>query len=59
MRKELIRKLQKMQKWRRGSDMEMPYTGKEFGLMIDDCIRVLEKLTDKQVEDILNYGNKD
>lgn len=47
-----------MQKWRRGADMEMPYTGKEFGLMIDDCIRVLEKLTDKQVEDILNYGNK-
>lgn len=59
MRKELIRKLQKMQKWRRGADMEMHYTGKEFGLMIDDCIRVLEKLTDKQVEDILSYGNKD
>lgn len=39
--------------------MEMPYTGKEFGLMIDDCIRVLRKLTDKQVEDILNYGNRD
>lgn len=48
-----------MQKWRRGADMEMPYTGKEFGLMIDDCIRVLRKLTDKQVEDILNYGNED
>ena len=59
MRNELIKRLEKMQKWRRGADMGMPYTGKEFGLMIDDCIRVLGKLTDKQVEDILNYGNKD
>ena len=53
MRQELIYKLQMMQMWRRGANMEMPYTGKEFGIMIDDCIKILHRLTDKQVEQIL------
>lgn len=54
MRKELIRKLHEMQKWRRGADMPMPLTPKEFGEVIDDCIRILRKLSDKQINKILN-----
>lgn len=52
MRKELIRKLRKMQKWRRGADMHMPYSPKEFGFMIDECIKVLEGITDEQYDEI-------
>ena len=42
-----------MQKWRRGGG-EMPYTPKQFGEAIDNSIRILRKLTDKQVNEILN-----
>ena len=52
MRKELIRRLKKMQKWRRGYGMNMPYTPREFGLMIDECIKVLKAITDEQFDDV-------
>lgn len=42
-----------MQKWRRGGG-EMPYTPKQFGEAIDNSMRILRKLTDKQVNEILN-----
>lgn len=57
MRKELINKLGLMQMWRRGANMDMPCTPREFGFMIDDCIRILRKLTDEQVNEIL-YGRE-
>lgn len=43
-----------MQRWRRGAGISMPYTPTQFGIMIDDCIHILEKLTDKQFNDFLN-----
>lgn len=53
MRKRLIRKLHEMQKWRRGGRGEMPFSPpKEFGNAIDDCIRLLRKLSDEQFNDI-------
>jgi hypothetical protein len=54
MRKVLLRKLHEMQKWRRGASIDMPLTTSEFGEAIDDCIRLLRKLSDEQVNDILN-----
>lgn len=42
-----------MQKWRRGHGSSMPFTSREFGLAIDDCIRLLRGLSDEQVEKIL------
>lgn len=54
MRKALIRKLSEMQKWRRGAGISMPYTPTQFGIMIDDCIRILRKLTDKQFNELLD-----
>jgi hypothetical protein len=53
MRKQLIRKLHGYQKWRRGARIKALHP-KEVGLMIDDCIRVLRKLSDEQVNEILN-----
>lgn len=53
MRKALIRKLHDMQKWRRGANIPMPLTPKEFGEAIDDCIRLLRGLSDEQVENLL------
>jgi hypothetical protein len=53
MRKELIRKLHGYQKWRRGARIKALHP-KDVGLMIDDCIRVLRKLSDEQVNEILN-----
>lgn len=43
-----------MQKWRRGGKGEMPFSPKEFGIAIDDCIRLLRKLNDKQFNDLMN-----
>lgn len=43
-----------MQKWRRGASIDMSLTPSEFGEAIDDCIRLLRKLSDEQVNDILN-----
>lgn len=43
-----------MQKWRRGKGKYMPYTPKEFGLMIDDCIRILRKMSDEQYNYLIN-----
>lgn len=54
MRKVLIEKLHAMQKWRRGANIPMPLTPKEFGEAIDDCIRLLRGLSDEQVNRILN-----
>lgn len=53
MRKALIRKLHVYQKWRRGY-RTLALHPKEVGLMIDDCIRVLRKLSDEQVNEILS-----
>ena len=58
MRKVLIKKLHAMQKWRRGGGV-MPLTPKEFGMCIDDCIRLLRGLSDEQVNRILeNEGRR-
>ena len=53
MRKRLIRKLHEMQKWRRGQAKAMPFSPRVWGEAIDDCIRLLRKLNDEQVKDIL------
>lgn len=42
-----------MQKWRRGGG-DMPFSPKEFGVAIDDCIRLLRKLSDKQFNELTN-----
>lgn len=47
-----------MQRWRRGADVPMPYSPKEFGEAIDDCIRILQKLNDEQVNELLNGNNR-
>lgn len=57
MRKKLIRTLHGMQKWRRGGKGEMPFSPKEFGLAIDDCIRLLRKLNDEQFKSLINGSN--
>ena len=54
MRKALIRKLHVYQKWRRGARIGYPLHPKEVGDMLDDCIRILRKLRDEQVNNILN-----
>lgn len=53
MRKELIRKLHEMQKWRRGANIPMP-SPTEFGEAIDVCIRILRKLDDEQFKNLMN-----
>lgn len=58
MRKGLIRKLHLYQKWRRGARIKAVHP-KEVGEMLDDCIRVLRKLSDEQVNDILNEKKDD
>lgn len=42
--KETIKILHDTQKWRRGKTKDMPHTPKEFGLAIDNAIRVLRKV---------------
>ena len=54
MRKKLIEVLHQMQKWCRGHGSAMPFTSYEFGQAIDDYIRILSRLTDEQVNEILN-----
>ena len=56
MRKALIRKLHEMQKWRRGANTPMPLSSKEFGECIDECIRLLRRMSDKQYNEL--YGTK-
>ena len=53
MRKTLIRNLHLYQKWRRGARIK-PLHPKDVCLMLDDCIRILRKLSDEQVNEILN-----
>lgn len=53
MRKTLIRTLHLHQKWRRGGKIQMQ-SPKDIGLALDACIRILRKLSDEQVNDILN-----
>lgn len=57
MSKKLIKILHGMQKWRRGGKGEMPFSPKEFGLAIDDCIRLLRKLNDEQFKSLINGSN--
>ena len=47
-----------MQKWRRGGKGEMPFSPKEFGFAIDDCIRLLRKLNDEQFKSLMNDSNR-
>lgn len=54
MRKILIRKLHEMQKWRKGGEGEMPLSPKEFSKAIDDCIRLLRKLSDEQFNKLMD-----
>ena len=42
-----------MQKWRRGGKGEMP-SSQEFGLAIDDCIRLLRSMDDKLFKELMN-----
>lgn len=39
-----------MQKWRMGGKGTMPLSPKEFGEAIDDCIRLLRSISDKDYE---------
>lgn len=39
-----------MQKWRRGGKGRMPLSPKEYGEAIDDCIRLLRSISDKDYE---------
>lgn len=43
-----------MQKWRRGANTPMPLSPKEFGECIDDCIRMLRRMSDEQYNEL--YG---
>lgn len=42
-----------MQKWRRGGG-DMPCSPTEWGVTIDDCIRLLRKLSDEQFNNLMN-----
>lgn len=53
MRRKLIRTLHEMNVWRRGGKGEMP-SPTEFGIAIDDCIRLLRKMSDKQFNELMN-----
>ena len=46
-----------MQKWRRGGG-EMPLSPKDFGLAIDDCIRLLRSMDDKLFNELMNDYNR-
>ena len=56
-RRTILKILHDMQKWRRGGGV-MPHSPKVFGAAIDDCIRILRKLSDEQVNVTLNEGDK-
>lgn len=43
-----------MQKWRRGAKIGIPIPNKEWGYAIDDCIRLLRRLSDEQFKDLMN-----
>ena len=53
MRKKLIEVLHQMEKWRRGARIKALHP-KDVGLVPDDCARILRKLIDEQVNEILN-----
>ena len=44
-----------MQKWRRGGG-DMPCSPTEWGVTIDDCIRLLRKLSNEQFNELMNNG---
>lgn len=46
-----------MQKWRRGGG-DMPCSPTEWGVTIDDCIRLLRKLSDEQFNELMNDSNR-
>lgn len=52
-RKTLLKILHDMQKWRRGGGV-MPHSPKLFGAAIDDCIRILRKMDDKNFNELIN-----
>jgi len=56
MRNKLKEKLRTMNRWRRGADIPMPLTPTEFGKAIDDCILLLERMSDEQFKELMN-GN--
>ena len=58
MRKRLIGKLHDVQKWRRGARTPMPLSPTEYGRAIDDCIRILRRLSDEQFNGLMNDNNR-
>ena len=56
MRKNLIRKLHMYQKWRRGGKFPQPHP-KDVELMLDDCIRLLRRLSDEQYNELMDGSN--
>ena len=54
MKKEVIRILHEMQKWRRGNGNVMPYSPKQFGIAIDVSIRVLRRISNEDFNRLLN-----
>lgn len=57
MRKEVIKVLHEMQKWRRGNGDVMPYSPKQFGIAIDVSIRVLRGMSDEHFNKLVNGEN--
>ena len=53
MRNKLKEKLNTTNMWRRGADIPMP-SPKEFGEAIDDCIKLLERMSDEQFKELMN-----
>ena len=56
MRNELIRKLRQHNRWRRGADVKMMHP-KEIRQMLDDCVKILENMSDEQFNGMF-YGKK-
>lgn len=52
MRRKLIRSLEQYQRWRKGAEIPMPHPS-EVRMMMENCIRILEHLSDEQVNEIL------
>lgn len=46
-----------MQKWRRGGG-DMPCSPTEWGVTIDNCIRLLRQLSDEQFNELMNDSNR-
>ena len=59
MRRDVIKILHEMQKWRRGGKGEMPFSPNTFGAAIDICIRMLRRVSDEQFNQLMNEDRTD